>query len=213
MTNIQKVIKYLAIAFAIFLIYNILSAIVFGISSITSIFENDYHHQEEKLTNVTTFNDINILNIDISTSKLTIKNGDSFKAETNNENITINQEGNKLYIKEKEHHWFTKNNQEIVVYLPNNIELDVLYVDAGAGNIIIEDLISKTIYFNLGAGSTEINKLTVLNNIDISAGVGDIKILDSTLRNFNLDAGVGDIKIIGDIKGNSEINLLISNIL
>lgn len=212
MSTTQKIIKYLAIAFAIFLIYNIMSAIVFGISSITNILEKDNYQNEEQLKDIDLTNDINILNINISASKLTIKTGDTLKAETNNENINITKEDNQLYIEEKEHRWFTKTNQEIIIYIPTNLELDIVYISTGAGNIYIEELIAKTIHLNLGAGSTEINKLNALNNIKIESGLGDVKILDGTLKNLNLNTGIGSIKLNARIEGQSKITSGIGDI-
>ncbi len=94
MTTIQKVIKYLAIAFAIFLTVSIISAIIgllAGFAGITSMFNLMDDNKQERLE----FSDMNFdnegisyLDVDIATSHLTIKKGDYLRAETNSKYVT-----------------------------------------------------------------------------------------------------------------------------
>ena len=80
MSEAQRIIKYLAIAFAIFLIFNIFSLIFYGLSSLSNIFDED-----EKLVNklkVIEVNDASLLSVDISTTNLTIKSGNVLNVET-----------------------------------------------------------------------------------------------------------------------------------
>lgn len=86
MTTAQKVIKYLAIAFAIFLIINIISGILWAIFGVSFIFglhtwENDTIREHSVITNyeysdIDTLNrEIETLDIDINFSNLIIKKG------------------------------------------------------------------------------------------------------------------------------------------
>lgn len=97
MSKGQKVIKNLAIVFAIFLIVSIIYNLMYGVS-----FLINNENKDNNLFNL----DVNmnkVINIDISSSNLIIKKGDLFKAETNNKYISVKQDSNRLYIKERKH--------------------------------------------------------------------------------------------------------------
>lgn len=105
MTTAQKVIKYLAIAFAIFLIINIISAILWGLFGFTFIFglhntDNDTIREQSVITNYE-YKDIDTLDIDIDFSSLIIKTGEEFKVEGNNEYLRCIQDNRTIHIEEK----------------------------------------------------------------------------------------------------------------
>ena len=105
MTNAQKIIKYLAIAFAIFLIVTIISTItatLFALSGILGLKKDiEKNINSEMVTTDFENTDISTLYIDIEFTNLTIKNGELLKIETDNSNIICNQDNKKLLIKEK----------------------------------------------------------------------------------------------------------------
>ena len=111
MTTAQKVIKYLAIAFAIFLIITIISTIsatLFALSGILGL-KQDIEESLNSEMVATNFenSDITTLDIEVAFTNLTIKTGDSIKIETDNNNINYKQENQKLEIKEKSKKWFS----------------------------------------------------------------------------------------------------------
>ena len=95
MTKTQKIIKYFAISLAILLIVSIFSTII---SIISSIF--NFRISSDNLDNniVEINNKIDILDIDLKNSKLSIKYNSVFKVESN-ENISIKERNNKLIIR------------------------------------------------------------------------------------------------------------------
>ena len=99
MTSVQKVIKYLALAFALFLIFSILSAIMFGVSTLSHIFSSNDSEIIEELKDINIIGDnISYLDIDIKYANLIIKRGDTLKAETNNKYISCNQKNIVCYL-------------------------------------------------------------------------------------------------------------------
>ena len=92
MSSIQKIIKYIAIAFALFLAFSNISGIVYGISSLENLFDNNDNEITRKLKDLKIDSNASILNIDVASANLTIKEGDYLKAKTNNEYIKINAE-------------------------------------------------------------------------------------------------------------------------
>lgn len=205
MSRTQKIIKNLAIAFAIFLIITIFSSILTGIYAITQIFgKNDIG--ELKTYEVESFQS---LVIDIKYTNINIKKSDKYIVETNNSNIEIESSDNKLKISEKNHNLFKQNMGEITIYIPAN--LDEVKINNGAGSLYIESLITNKLNLNLGAGETIIDNIEA-NNCSIDSGIGSFKINDGKLNDLNFDMGVGKTTITALISGNSNLDTGIGNL-
>ena len=117
MSGMQKIIKYLAIAAAMFLTFSIISGIMYGVSFIGNLFDSDKSSVTDKSNDLEINDDTLLLDINVSSSNITIKTGDTFKAETNNKYISSKQDNNKLYITEDKHNWFhSNNNNELIIY-------------------------------------------------------------------------------------------------
>ena len=76
MTTLQKVIKYLAIAFAIFLTVSIIGGILSAVGLFGGLFSSDSVLEEVKTYSVA--KDIHNLDIEINAADLYIKEGDAF---------------------------------------------------------------------------------------------------------------------------------------
>lgn len=207
MSNLQKIIKYLAIALAIFLTFNIIYGIMYGVSFIGKIFGNDEAIIKEKLESIDVLNATNILDINVSSSNITIKQGTTLRAETNNKYINIKQDNNKMLITEKKNNcFFNYNNNELIIYIPNDFMFDGVLIEAGAGKVNIDSLSTKQLYLNLGAGKVDINNLIVLSNAKIDGGAGDLSIVESDIHNLDLDMGVGKLLLEAKLIGNNKID-------
>lgn len=206
MIKTQKLIKYCAIAFAIFLVFNIISGIMYGIISISNIFNND----ESSVGNLKDLNinsNIQVLDVDISSVNITIKESNKFKVETNNKNINYKIDNNKLFITETKYNFFNKkNSSDLIIYVPNYLTFDNVNIENGAGKININELYTKKLYLDLGAGKVKANNLTVLNDTKIDGGAGEINITNSKINNLDLDMGVGKLSLTSKITGNNEID-------
>ena len=211
MTTAQKVIKYLAIAFAIFLIITIISTIsatLFALSGILGL-KQDIEESLNSEMVATNFenSDITTLDIEVAFTNLTIKTGDSIKIETDNNNINYKQENQKLEIKEKSKKWFSNyTEKELILYLPENIALEKVKIATGAGKIDIEKLNTENLSFELGAGETEIQKLNVQKECEIDGCAGKLSIKNGTINDLDLDMGVGEVNLIASLIGKNEIN-------
>ena len=208
MTSSQKIIKYFAIAFAFALIFGILSCIMFGLSQVSTYFNDNKEDiiEELKDMNIDT-NGVSVLDIDIKYANLIIKVGDKLSAETNNKYITTSQKGNKLIINEKKHSWFNNDKSDLIVYIPEDLIFDGVSIDAGAGKIEIDSLNTKILEFDLGAGKTDINNLVVLGSAEIDGGAGEITISNANINNLDLDTGVGKFTLISELIGKNEIDV------
>ncbi|MDD6879122.1 MAG: DUF4097 family beta strand repeat-containing protein [bacterium] len=212
MSVLQKIIKYLTLSFAIFLTFNIMSGIMYGISFIGTLFD-DKINITEKLNDLEINNNTLLLDIEVLSSNITIKKGDAFKVQTNNKFINCKQDNNKLYLIEKKHNWFHNiNNSELIIYIPINFVFDSVSIESGAGKINIETLSTKQLYLNLGAGKADIENLTVLENAKIDGGAGDLNISAIDIHNLDLSMGIGKFSLISKLVGNNKIDLGIGEV-
>ena len=210
MNTTQKIIKYGAIAFAIFLIVAIISGIlniVIGIGS--SIFGESPKMDEFKvLEEVTDDKKFTNLTLDIGASEIVIKEGETLKVETNNAFIKVEEKEDELVVKEKNNHaWsFGKDTTELIVYIPADYEFNKVRFNTGAGKITVDSLIADVIDMDLGAGSVRIDSIVARKNFDLDGGAGSITIKNAEVNNADIDIGVGEFEINGLITGKSEID-------
>lgn len=212
MNNSQKVIKYVAIAVAIFLTVTIISTIltglfaIFGISSIIDIANNNV----ETMDYTKEYVDIYSIEMDIAAVELEIE-----KADTN----TLKIEGTSIPVdyKFKENEGVLKiNNKKVskdsklVIYIPSNMnELDI---DVGAGKIQMENIQVQELSLDTGAAVANIKNLIVTSNAKIDAGVGNITIEKSDISNLDFEAGIGNVEYDGYLRGTNTVNCGVGNI-
>lgn len=199
MTNAQKVIKYLSIAFAFYLIIS-LCYIFFSVFNIISD-SNENKEDNYKIIELT--RDFDNINIELTMTSLDIKTGDKFKIETNNEYISIKENNNKITIKEKANLKVNKN-YKLNITLPDKF-FNKVRINNGAGKVAVNGLSSDDIDFDFGAGKVLINKL-VADNINMDTGAGSVKITNSNLNDLDLNIGIGELYLTGYIKGNNKID-------
>lgn len=210
MSEVQKIIKYLAIAFAIFLSINIIGGIITAIFFGLSIFGatlglQDATMPKESLTtsqeiaSIQNYEEIENIKIEVGYSKLTIKEGIELKVEaiTNAKILEVRKSGDTLVIKDNKV-WNLLNEQEqneVMITLPENMLFEKVKIDAGSGELNISNLQTKNLDFNLGAGNVTISNIAVEKRADIDGGAGKVVLRDSTLNNLDLDVGVGEFQI------------------
>lgn len=212
MTAAQKVIKYIAIALAIFIIVNIASALLFGLNMFSNFLGLT---KGDNTTNRNTSNDIvsnfedsqiTSLKIDLAYANLTVKTGDQFKTETNSNKVECKRSGNQLLIREKGLDWFSKdNNRNIVITIPKDILLDNVKIEAGAGELQIEELNTKNLNLQMGAGKLTVQNLKATQKARIEGGAGKVEVLSGSINNLDLEMGVGTFKLVSTLQGNNKI--------
>lgn len=205
MNKFQKVIKVFAICLAVFIIGNICMLIFSGIALITGF---DASSNSEKLKEFNkTYQNIEIIDIDIASSNIEIKSGNEFKIEADTKNeLTCKEVNGKLKV-EEDNNWFINSNLSgnIVIYIPEGIILRELDLDTGAGEIKVENIKAEKFDLDQGAGLLKIIN-SKFDKIDIDGGAGKIEVDSSELNNLDLDCGAGKVEIESKITGNSKIS-------
>lgn len=211
MTTTQKIIKYLAIAFALFLIISIFS-IIFGlsreiISSINSD-KKDSELLEEYTTISNNVNNIESFKIDISNDDIEIKEGEKFEVKTNDPDVKFYHENSIVKIKsDKTFSWHLSNSSRgtIIIYLPNEFNITELDLNLGAGKIDIDKIFVETLLMDLGAGTMTAKEINVYEKATINGGAGNINIYSGTINNLNLKLGAGNASIQSDLTGSNTL--------
>ena len=211
MTTTQKIIKYLAIAFALFLVISIFS-IIFGlsreiISSINSD-KKDSKLLEEYTTISNNVNNIESFKIDISNDDIEIKEGEKFEVKTNDPDVKFYHENSKVKIKtDKTFSWHLSNSSRgtIIIYLPNESNISELDLNLGAGKIDIDKIFVEILLMDLGAGTMTAKEINVYEKATINGGAGNINIYSGTINNLNLKLGAGNASIESDLTGSNTL--------
>ena len=214
MTTAQKIIKYFAIAFAIFLIVTIISAILSGIYGLLCAFgviysNNDIITEDLKVIS-SEVKEVSTLKLKLAFTNLEIKTGNSFKIETNNSKISFTENNGSVKIKEEKHNWLMNNKDytsNLIIYIPEDmISLDETKIETGAGKINIERLNTQSLYLELGAGDVYIKNLTVTKEAKIDGGVGRTELNSCEINNLKANLGMGEFVFSGKLTGKSEVD-------
>ena len=205
MTTSQNVIKYLAIALAIFIITSMAVGVVW-------LVQNVFDFTDRKPLTKETY-DLDIykdLDINVGASNLTIKTCDKSTLELTSDYVyDITNE--KLTVKTKNNKIRYKKNSEVTLCVANN-SFDEVKISGGAGNIKINNLEANKVKFELGAGDVTIDNLTALKSFVLDGGAGDVKILNSFLTDSDIDLGVGNFKATTIFKGDTDIDVGVGNL-
>ena len=119
----------------------------------------------------------------------------------------FDEENNSLKIKEDSRSILSKNNKgDLILYLPENSQFKTVKIQAKAGKIQIENLVTDFLSLELGVGETSIQRLNVSENCKIESGAGKVSLLDGRIKNLDLDLGVGKFELTSSLLGSNKIN-------
>ena len=213
MTTVQKVIKYLATAFAVFLIITIISAILSGGYALLSALGLIHTNKDIVTENLKVISkevkEVTTLKIDLAYTNLDIKTGDDFKVETNNSNITFEENNGSVKIKEENRNWLKNDNisSNLIICIPEDmIAIDETKIQTGAGKINIEKLNTQSLYLELGAGDVYIENVIATGETKIDGGVGKTELKYCEINNLKANLGMGEFTFSGKLTGKSEID-------
>ena len=210
MKQAQKIIKYVAIAFGLYLAINIIGWIVFGFTMLLGIDIAGDIFAGAGMENVQydeVFSNVEELDIEIGFSDFEIKTGKELKVEGQiHKDFKIKVENKTLKIEDISKKWIFNSNDaaKLTLYVPEDLKFNKAEIEIGAGTTNIEKLNVEDLDLNLGAGAVKIKNCDA-EKTDIECGAGKVEIENSSLKNLKLEAGVGEFSYNGYILGNSTI--------
>lgn len=218
MNEFQKIVKYCAMAFAAFLAFTIITGIVTALLAITGLLSDSTGARAEINKS---FDNVKSLNIEHEVGTLNIKqgNGNEVVVEAANVNDNIKIEKNlsgELKIKNNFRFWNIFNggigsNSVITIYVPQDFIVDKVKLEAGAGNINIEDIQTQELDLEAGVGDI-FGKRIKADQVKMDGGVGDIYFEDVNFNDIDIDSGVGDIEVQGFLYGKNKIDCGVGDI-
>ena len=205
MTTMQKIIKYLAMAFAIFLSVSIITGICGALFSVTYFFGGNT--SDEMTNEYDVVNTVTSLSVNISAAELDIKTGEKFGVETNHKYLECEAKGDILKINEKRSLFFSHpGGMKVILTVPKGILFDYVDISAGAGSVTIDELLANSLSVELGAGELKAGRLDAIDNAEIDGGAGSVTISGGRLNNADIDMGVGELNLTGELSGKSSID-------
>ncbi|MBQ9743324.1 MAG: DUF4097 family beta strand repeat protein [Ruminococcus sp.] len=204
MTSSQKVIRYCAIALAIFLAVGIIGGILNAIDLLMGLGSNDAVLEDLKTYEVSS--DVTSLEVLVSASDFYIKEGDEISVESNLKNLEVREKNNKLIIEDKTKITTSFENAVLILYVPDTAWEEAI-ITAGAGRFTAETLCADTLKLELGAGEVNIKNISVTSNTRIEGGAGAITVSDGELHNLDMNMGVGQLNLSCSVTGDGKLNL------
>ena len=210
MTTAQKVIQYLAIAFAIFLTVTIIGGILSAVGFIGGFFTGEDITGEIQTYSVDA--DIQNLNVVIKAADVHIKEGDAFSVESSLKNLKVEEKDGRLIIKdttEVKAQLFGSNTFKdavLTLYIPEGAVFDHVSLTTGAGRLTVDHLSAGTLDFELGAGEVTIGTLVAAKSADIEGGAGQITVSDGAINNLDLEMGVGQFHLTSALTGDCQLD-------
>lgn len=205
MTTFQKAVKYLAMAFAIFLTVSIIGGILSMFGLFGGFFGGDAVTEDFKTYTVSS--DIKSLEVKINAADFTIKQGDSFSVESNLKYLTVEDKNGVLTIRDTKKFIRTYTGAVLTLYIPADTVFDKANITTGAGRLTVDNLSADTMNFELGAGEVAIDTLVAASDVDINGGAGKITISGGALHNLDLDMGAGQLNLTSALTGESDFDL------
>ena len=224
MTEMQKIIKYCALALAIFLIFIIVTTIAnvgYNILEKTDLINNS--NSKLLKNNIVISNnesEIREIDLDIKSSNIILKTAKNFKVETNNKDIKYSYEDGKVLIKQNNvNKWYfnKNNNSKLIFYIPSEISLEKINLNNNVGDVKIDFEKISNLNIDLDVGDIFVKSMLSGKNI-IKSNIGDIN-LELSLKQedykFEFDKDIGEVKLNNNkikrdtITGNSNNDLKI----
>ncbi|MBP6137202.1 MAG: DUF4097 family beta strand repeat protein [Clostridia bacterium] len=132
----------------------------------------------------------------------------SFRVESNCKDLTVSENENELFIKDKKRFFLSGNGKAVLkLLIPEGTVFDEVDISTGAGKTNLENLRAKVIDMNFGAGKVVMQNVFSTDNALIDAGVGKLSIRKSQFNNLELDMGVGDLDFSGTLLGRNVFKL------
>jgi DUF4097 and DUF4098 domain-containing protein YvlB len=210
---LQKVIKYLALAFAIFLTVSIVGGILSAVGLLGSLFSDDDAEWGDVIgetKNYTVSSEISDLNIQINAADFYIKEGKSFSVESNLKNLEVDEKNGCLTLKDltkiKLNGSNAYENAVLTIWVPVGTVFDNVNIKTGAGRFTVDSLSAATIGFELGAGDVTISKLIAEKSANIEGGAGRITISDGAIKNLDLEMGLGQLNLTSALTGDCNLD-------
>ena len=203
MSTAQKIIKMLAIAFAIFLIVTIITTLLrVGMFITRQFIPEKGNPVVEKRVNL---DNIESLDINLEYASLKVKKGNRLSVSTDSDEIKVTNYKDVLKITEKNNRKLFKDEKRtVILYVPEDMKFKTVNIETGVGAVNIENISTDGLNLSSGVGKTVINNI-LANLANIETGAGDMLIRNGNLNNSTIEIGVGKLDVNAVFTGSNKI--------
>lgn len=205
MTESQKIIKGLAIALAVFLIFIMVAA---ALAIVFTAFGGNKLAKEP--FDVMPDGEFSSLDLSLSSTVLEIRTGEVFSVSTNNRRIEVEIDDGVLSIEEDGVRNFLnfgdRNDSVLTLTLPGDFVFEEIEIEAGAGKVTVDTLSADRASLKFGAGEVEIGALNTTVETDVEGGAGKITIASGTITALDLEMGIGNLSLRAALVGDSSVD-------
>ncbi|MGN0487139.1 MAG: DUF4097 family beta strand repeat-containing protein [Acutalibacteraceae bacterium] len=208
MTDFQKIIKYIATAFAVLLIVGIFSGIFGSLQLLGVIYDaKDHIASDSSMEAYAVSGEIKSLKAEISAADFVISVGKKLSVESNVDSLTVEEKDGELVLRDGGTNLFQNgSSRKLILTVPEKFTFSRVDITTGAGKLTADDLRCQELRLELGVGRTNIKNLIALKNAKISGGVGELNIGFGKLKNLKLEMGVGNLTLEAALPGKSELD-------
>lgn len=221
----QKTIKTIATGFAWFLAIVIIVSIVSAAIAVINVLSHKGDNRSETFHFQEYIEDIEKLRIDNGIYNLEVIEGDEFLVEfiNVNENTTTKVNGDTLYVEQTGSIFNTSiinlnflgigedKSGKIIVQIPRGFQFEEFHLNAGMGNLNLNDIIASTFKINGGIGNINCNNI-LADRATFECGAGNVILSNISFQDTSIDGGVGNIDLFGILEGNVKIDCGVGNI-
>ena len=209
MSGFQKTIKYLAMAFAIFLAVNIIGGILSAVGLVGGLLDGlaggDVSTADMKSYEISA--DIHSLEIELNAADFIIKKGNRLSVESNIKHLSVEEKNGVLKIEDEKVFSGKYSGAVLTLCLPEGAVFEKADLSMGAGRLTADSLTAGRLELELGAGEATIGRLVVAERAVIDGGVGKLVIEDGALHNLDLDMGIGQLILKTALSGSSKFDM------
>ena len=196
MSKFVGIAKALGIALAGFIIFMLISGIMF----VANIFHSN--KDESDLTRHEVIKEsIMALDLDFANVNLYIETGDDFTVNTNIRNLEIKESEHKLKMSTSGFFISKSNNRTINITVPKDLNLEQVKIDIALGKVSIKDITARELDLSLGMAKTILDNISSLNKATIENGAGYFEANNCTFNNLDFQNGLGSAKLAVALNG------------
>lgn len=119
-------------------------------------------------------------------------------------------DGDTLYIKSLQDEYYDNNN-ELKIYIPENIAFESVDCELGAGEMIASSISANEVNVSIGAGRLEVASLFA-EQLTSEIGAGEIVIQKGTVENADMSIALGNFEFDGIINQGADIECSMGNV-
>lgn len=200
----HKVIRYIALAFAVGIICSIISVGYHVVNILSNGVINNAKVSSEILKLEKDPNN-QVLDINVKVAKVNVIKGEELNATTDSKYVKIEKKNNTLIITEKKHS-LLKEHGTVNVTIPDEITFDAVSFISGVGRLKVKaPIVTNILEVSSGVGEATFDYLNVAKKTNIEAGIGDFTIKNGQLTNTNLELGIGEVNITALLNNKTSI--------